>query len=155
MKNKIQKGWAWFKPHAMGVLAGISALGVLTYASLMSPPGVTSWLLGSPALVLITATAIARLNDIGPAQKGWVWQLRRIGLALSGACALMFLLMPFAEVPRYPTWQMTGLVWGFAISWFTSPHMPPWWEFISGNYKRKDSPEVVPEHPLEKALNGD
>lgn len=154
MKTSIRKGWEWFKPHAIGVLAGIGGLGLLTYASFTVSPGVFSWLIASPALALITVTAIARLNDIGPEQRGWVWQLRRIGLAMSGAAALMFLLMPFATVPRYPSWQGTSLIWGFALSWFTSPHMPPWWDFISGDYPKNESPEVVEEHPVEKASNG-
>lgn len=154
MKTKLSKSWNWFRPHAIAVSAGIGALGLLTYASFTVSPGVFSWLLSSPALALIVVTAIARLNDITAEQRGWVWQIRRVGLALSGAAALMFLLMPFAEVARYPSWQGTSLIWGFALSWFTSPHMPPWWDFISGNYNQTESPEVVDEHPLEKATNG-
>lgn len=155
MNKTVSKFTKWLRPHALAILAGIGVLGVLSYASFTASPGVTSWLIGAPALLFITITAIARLNDIGPDRKGWVWQLRRMGLALTGAGSLMFLLMPFAEVPRYTSWQGTSLIWGFALSWFTSPHMPPWWDFIGGNYKRKDSPEVVDEHPLEKATNGD
>jgi hypothetical protein len=35
----------------------------------------------------------------------------------------------------FPSWREVILRWGMALVWLTTPHMPPWWRYISGRYK--------------------
>lgn len=97
-------------------------------------PGWGTWLLTAPAFCIIMITAMARLRDIQ--HMGKRWQLRRLGLIFVGSGALVFCIDPFVgRLEMFPSWKTTLLSWGFALSWLTTPNMPPWWRYISGEYK--------------------
>lgn len=100
-----------------------------TYVS----PGVVSYLASLIPLGVISITAIARVNDIGKDKVKKRWQYRRAGLSIVAGASFIAMLGPLATLAAYPTWTNVALYWGFAITWFTTPEMPPWWRWISGH----------------------
>lgn len=92
------------------------------------------------AAVLILATALARLNDIKKSQKSKRWWVRRVGLGLVSVSMVMFIASYFTVSAPY--WanvrQLFGL-YGFLLTWMTTPGMPPWWKYVS----RNDAPDMV------------
>lgn len=87
------------------------------------------------AALLISITAVARLNDIKRHQSSKRWWVRRIGLAMVAVSMVMLMASYFTIAAPYwnPTMRILGL-WGFLLTWMTTPQMPPWWKYIS----RKD-----------------
>ena len=96
-------------------------------------PGVVSYLASLLPLGVISITAIARVNDIGKDKVGKRWQFRRAGLSIVAAASFVLLLAPLVKYAAWPTWTNVALYWGFALTWFTTPEMPPWWRWISGH----------------------
>ena len=84
------------------------------------------------AALIISITSVARLNDITRTQSSKRWWVRRIGLLLVTVSMLMIIASYFSISAPY--WnqivRITGL-WGFALTWLTTPGMPPWWKYIS------------------------
>lgn len=127
------------KHHIKGMAVAAVLAAVAWTLSSTFPPGMVSYLVTLPACIVVIITALARINDIRPYRTGWVWQARRVGLALCGAGAAAFIAGPFSEHSLYPTWIGAATLWGLATSWVTSPNMPPWWAYISG---KEDSADV-------------
>lgn len=115
-------------PYALGV--GIVAGGYLLGTSY--GPSWVSYLVGLPAMIGIAITALARVNDIKPNKNTWLWQLRRMGLTLAFATAVAFMYAPFSSTPLFPTWLGTLMFWGVFFTWLTTPNMPPWHKYITG-----------------------
>lgn len=94
-----------------------------------------------PALAIL-ATAAARLNDIRRSQKSKRWWVRRLGLMLISVSMMMLISSYFTTGTPYwsQIMRLCGL-WGFALTWITTPGMPPWWNWISRN-DPKDRVEV-------------
>lgn len=86
-----------------------------------------------PALIILV-TVVARLNDIKRSQSNLRWWVRRLGLGLVGISMVMLIASYFAVGTPYwsQIMRLCGL-WGFALSWVTTPGMPPWWRYISRN----------------------
>lgn len=84
------------------------------------------------AALLISVTAVARLNDIKRTQSSRRWWVRRIGLLLVTVSMVMIIASYFTLATPYwhQVQRFTGL-WGFALTWLTTPGMPPWWKYIS------------------------
>jgi hypothetical protein len=90
-----------------------------------------------PALLILAITSLVRANDIGWHLKNWHWNVRRFGFMLTGAAATGFMTEPVWH------WHLRWLyvfcamclVWGFALTWLTTPGMPPWWRYVSGAYR--------------------
>ena len=88
------------------------------------------------AALLILVTAVAKLNDIKRTQKSKRWWVRRVGLLLVIVSMVIHLA---SYVTAYaPYWsqvmRIAGL-WGFLLTWMTTPQTPPWWVYISRNDK--------------------
>lgn len=97
-------------------------------------PGWLTWALGAPALVIITTTAAARVHDITGMEMRWF--VRRLGMLLAAGGAVSLLLAPILGYTNaFPTWRSVALQWGFALAWLTTPNMPPWWKYITGEYR--------------------
>lgn len=124
------------------VLVACVLLLVYAYSTTYVSPW-TNWWIALPANVVIANTALARINDMGIKKKSAIWQWRRLGLMLAGVASITAVLGPFAETPLFPNWRGVLLAWGFAISWLTSPNMPPWWNTITGTH-REDKVKLVP-----------
>lgn len=113
------------------ILASLYALGIVV------KPGLITYCLSLPALAVIATTALARVNDIKKENDGWMWQLRRVGLTLVGTAAVVGVYSPITDPASFPTWKGLVLYYGFALTWLTTPNMPPWWKYISGEAKAR------------------
>lgn len=118
---------------------GLLALS-MTYAASFVHPGWGSYLATFPALSIIAATSLVRIVDM----QGWEIHhaIRRTGFLMVLAFATAIAVSPFTDTPTFPTWTMMVGCWGLAGCWLTTPNMPPWWKWVSGQYKYKD-PRMV------------
>lgn len=117
------------------VLAACLLLG-LHWASTSLERGWLSWWLSLPPLVIIVITALARINDITATGKRWFF--RRLGLLLVAGGALSLGVAPLLGYSLgFPSWTNLVLYYGMATTWITTPNMPPWWKYVSGEYKLK------------------
>lgn len=84
------------------------------------------------AALVIFITAVARLNDIKRTQTTKRWWVRRLGLFLVIVSMVMLISSYFTISAPYwnSIMSLTGL-WGFALTWLTTPNMPPWWNYIT------------------------
>lgn len=98
--------------------------------------GWTTWALSIPPLGVIILTALARAYDIkDTSARGFT---RKMGMILVAASATSLLISPLLGYTlSFPLWRHVMLYWGFALAWLTTPNMPPWWKYISGEYKLK------------------
>ena len=120
-------------PIALIVICGLALyLGGITIEA-----GLASYLASIPALLVLAVTALARVNDIKRSNVGWLWQARRVGLVAVGAAAITFLHAPLFDVTASPTWKDLLMYYGFALTWITTPNMPPWWKYVSGEVKAR------------------
>ena len=115
------------------ILAALYALGLVV------EPGLVTYVVSLPALAVIATTALARVNDIKKESHEWQWQLRRVGLTLVGTAAVVGVYSPITDPATYPTWKTLVLYYGLALTWLTTPNMPPWWKYISGAAPKKTS----------------
>jgi hypothetical protein len=106
--------------------------GALVYLASFVQPGWFTYALSVLPLAVISFTALARANDICATLTGWNWQMRRIGLVLTGVATALMILMPLGKTHDFPTWTQVMIDWGVAMTWFTTPGMPPWWNFMLG-----------------------
>lgn len=120
--------------HARGAIFAITLVVLVYLVTIFGPPA--GWLTYSLTLfplVVILLTAIARLNDISNERVGAYWNVRRCGLLLVGLFGANVAIGPFQNVPDFPNWWRVVGIWGFALTWLTSPHQPPWKEYIWRN----------------------
>lgn len=113
-----------------------ATVGVVLTAYLLAvfvAPGIVSYLASFLPLLVLAVTAIARVNDIGKDKVETRWHIRRMGLSVVAGASVIALLGPGVGLAAYPTWETVGMYWGFALTWLTTPEMPPWWKWISGN----------------------
>lgn len=100
-------------------------------------PSWLTWGATVPAWLIIGLTAAARLHDI--TEHGKRWFIRRLGMILVASGALALIVAPLTGYSNsFPTWRASCLHWGFALSWLTTPGMPPWWKYINGDWKLKE-----------------
>ncbi len=118
------------------LVAGVGACTIIAFYFLttLAKPGLVSWIATMPALLVIFLTAVSRINDITSTQKRY--QLRRIGLTMSAVGAAGIAIAPLFGSDM-PSWRGVMMTWGWALTWLTTPNMPPWWKYISGEYKLK------------------
>lgn len=121
-------------PFAMTIAVVI----VIYVGSLVVPPGWATYALIVPPALVVAITALARVNDIGPEKMSTRWHVRRVGLIMAGAGAVMLLGAPFTSVGYEITWRGVVLIWGVGLAWLTTPEMPPWEEYITGFYRQRD-----------------
>lgn len=122
------------------ILAALILLGI-HYASVELPRDWLTWGISVPALGVVVVTAIARAQDIrGNDLRSFI---RRMGFILAGAGALSLILAPILGYSNsFPSWRAVTLYWGFALTWLTTPGMPPWWKYVSGEWKIKRGQDV-------------
>lgn len=122
-------------------LSVVCLFGVFAAAAFVAPGLVTSALMIPPCIVLLL-TALARVNDIGPENMGWVWQVRRLGLVVAAAGAVMYMFSPWAEGGEPVPWRAVALAYGVGLTWLTTPVLPPWWAYITGEYRKQPGGHV-------------
>ena len=117
--------------HARGAIFAISlVIAVYLLASFGPAPGWLSYALTVAPLFVNLLTSIARINDIADNQTGAFWNVRRCGLILVALFGANIGVGPFLPSPDFPSWWRVVGIWGFALSWLTSPHQPPWTVYI-------------------------
>lgn len=122
------------KLSIIGTLLAATVLLTLFMVGDGAAPSWLTWALTLPAWVIIGLTAAARLHDI--IELGKRWFIRRLGMILVASGALALIVAPLLGYSNsFPTWRDSCMYWGFALSWLTTPNMPPWWKYISGEYK--------------------
>lgn len=121
-----------YRGHVLASLGAVAVCGSIFYLQATVTPGMISYLASLPALAIILITVLARLDDINLSQKSRNWQLRRLGLIMVGLGTFQLVLAPFGEHPKFPSWIGVMLAWGVALTWFTTPKMPPWWKYVTG-----------------------
>ena len=94
-------------------------------------PGLLTTVLSTVALLGISATALARVNDIGPDKNSKRWHVRRVGLTMTGVGALALCVASLIGLDGPPLWRDVIFKWGIMLTWLTTPHMPPWWKWIA------------------------
>lgn len=104
-------------------------------ASFVEPGPLTSALMIPPCIVLLL-TALARVNDIGPENMSWIWQARRLGLVIAASGAVMYMFSPWTEGGEPAPWRAVAMAYGVALTWLTTPVLPPWWDYITGHYRQ-------------------
>lgn len=140
------------RPHVVPALVIASVLIGIYLASVFLAPGLLTYLLTVPALLIISMTALARVNDLGMEQVAKRWQVRRLGLVMAAAGALMLALVP-AFTGEWPSWRQVMFQWGVAFTWITTPHMPPWWRYITGQYRTIRDEKLAAVAPLVSGLD--
>lgn len=117
--------------HARGACFAI-VLVMLVYAlaNFGPPPGWLTYCLTLAPLAVILLTSIARINDISNESVGAYWNVRRCGLILVALFGANIGVAPFGPEQDFPNWWRVVGVWGFALTWLTSPHQPPWPQYI-------------------------
>lgn len=114
-------------------IACLLVLGFYTMITFTSR-GWVSWAFSVPPLIIILITAVARIHDI--TAMGNKWFFRRLGFTLSAMGAVTLLVAPLIGYSgAFPSWRTLSLYWGIALVWLTTPNTPPWWRYVSGEYK--------------------
>lgn len=124
--------------YRWSAIAAFGVAGLFYLMNLYIKSGFVRWAITAPALAVIAATALARVNDLGKDFRGWRWQVRRLGLILAGTGAFTMLVSPLSLSPVYPSWIGSMIAWGMATAWVTTPNMPPWHKYISGEFRLKE-----------------
>lgn len=106
------------------------ALTVLYFLGVYVKPGLATRILSIFSLSVLLITALARVSDLTVNLTGTRWHVRRFGLVLAGAGAVALMTLPLTE-DIYPSWREVMFQFGMALTWFTTPGMPPWWRFIA------------------------
>lgn len=88
------------------------------------------------ALIVIAITMLARANDFRfNGQKGIHWKLRMTGFVMVGVAP--FGLIAHGFIARdFPSIHEVVLRVGLMFVFVTTPHLPPWWKWIT----RGDTP---------------
>lgn len=82
------------------------------------------------ALVLISITMLCRANDLRW-RAGWKWQIRLAGFVIVGAMPFGIIAVEWAT-HTWPSPYETAFRIGLFLVFVTTPHLPPWWKWISG-----------------------
>lgn len=133
-----------------GIGIALAIVSAIYMCSVVIPIGWATYIITLPALAVIMITSLARVNDLSANLISKTWQLRRIGLILVGTAATTLVLEPWSDILKgialtkadFPSWKEVILRLGFAFVWITTPHMPPWTQYV---WKGKDA-DKMPHH---------
>lgn len=116
--------------NAVAAVVTVVVITAAYFVGVYVGPSIWSYIVALPALAVILITAIARVNDIDKSLASKRWQVRRAGLSVTAGASAALLAAPLAGASM--SWGTAALIWGFALTWLTTPEMPPWWRWISG-----------------------
>ena len=142
LRNLSTRSVHVLRKQILPLLTSLAFFGSLYVASVTVPAGWITWSACLPGSVVILITALARANDIKPEQSAWHWQVRKAALVLVGTAAIAISCMPFLGSGHFPSWIIVALTNGIAGTWLTTPGMPPWWKYITGEFKIGKKQEV-------------
>lgn len=98
-------------------------------------------------LMIVIITCIARVNDIGRSNKEMHWHFRRLGFVLVGGASGWLLLSPMWDF-SYAGEAGVTFFFGQAMVWVTTPNMPPWWRYITGEFR-----QAITDQPAQKIFD--
>ncbi len=127
--HTFHDGWARLR---VGLFAMAAAVFVYL-AVMLIPPGLFTYLLTLPAAGIVLITAWSRVNALGIELASTVWNVRRGGLILTALFAMGVIAWPLLQGEWTP-WIVVIGIWGFAKTWLTTPHQPPWKTLVFGPY---------------------
>ena len=140
MKPKLERRWSVLRLHVIPFVLIVSTILGFYYASRYIAPGWITYFASSVTLALVGLTALARVNDIEHEKTAFRWQLRRLGLVLVGTACLGLIIAPwfstFKNGPDWPSWREVMFRMGVLFTWVTTPMMPPWHRYMSGEYRK-------------------
>jgi hypothetical protein len=82
-------------------------------------------------LMFLAVTMFFRANDLRR-KTGIIWHVRKLGLIVTGVAALAVIAHDWILMMRDFTTSETALLIGLVLVFLTSPHLPPYWKWISG-----------------------
>jgi hypothetical protein len=126
----IERARLFLRDRVVPVLVALCFAAVGYMAVLRYEPGWVTFGLSCSALTIVFVTAVVRLNSIRPEDTTLSWQVRRVALIMVAGASVTVGIAPIMGPPDWPTWGEVALRWGFALTWITTPNMPPWWRFI-------------------------
>lgn len=122
--------------HNLLPFLGIIGVVFLFYvASMVWPAGWVTYFMSTVSLFVMILTAWARLSDIK--ENTPRYQIRRLGLVLVISACTGIAMKPWLGTPDWPSWSEVMLRVGVAFVWVTTPMMPPWDRYISGNFRKQ------------------
>lgn len=86
----------------------------------------TYYIISTICLLVISATMLARANDLRW-KAGLHWNTRLIGFIVSGFAPWGVIIFE-----RTPGFYETLTRFGLMLVFITTPYLPPWWKWISG-----------------------
>lgn len=116
------------------IKAGVFALAfaVTAYSAIVViPAGTFTYLLALPAAGIVLITAWYRVNAVGVEMATTLWNVRRGGLILSAVFALSVFVWPWIQGEWTP-WPVVIGIWGYAMTWLTTPNQEPWVVLVFG-----------------------
>lgn len=136
--SKLLKVPPYIAEQGVALMLAAPCLLLLLWGITSLTPGWVSWLVTVPAHSIIVLTALARVKDIKDMKLRS--HGRRMGLIMTATASITFALSPFFQtLGDFPTWKTVLMVWGIAVTWFTTPHQPPWWKYISGELRNENA----------------
>lgn len=82
------------------------------------------------ALILIALTMLCRANDLRW-RAGLKWQFRLVGFVLCGTAPIGIIGVEW-HTSQWPSPYEAVFRVGLALVFITTPYLPPWWRWISG-----------------------
>lgn len=83
------------------------------------------------SLLIVSITMLARANDLRW-KPGLKWQIRFLGFVLCGTMPIG-ILGAEAAYQAWPSPYEAFFRLGLMCVFVTTPYLPPWWKWISGN----------------------
>lgn len=140
LKTKVSRLFkvpSYIAEQGVALILAAFCLVLLLWGITQITPGWFSWFVTLPAHIIIILTALARVKDIKDMKLRS--QVRRMGLTMVATASVTLAASPFfLTLGDFPTWKSVLLLWGIAMTWFTTPNQPPWWKYIAGELRHED-----------------
>lgn len=141
LKTKVSKLFkipSYIAEQGVALLLATACLLTILWGVMSLEPSWLSWAITLPAHAVIILTVLARVKDLKDMKL--VSQARRMGLIMTATASVAFMSSPFfLTLGNFPTWKGVLMVWGVAITWFTTPNQPPWWKYIAGELRHENA----------------
>lgn len=95
------------------------------------------FLISAVSLAIIFVTMLCRANDLRW-RSGWKWQVRLIGFIICGTTPIGVVWTEWVT-GIWPSPYDAVFRLGLAFVFVTTPHLPPWWKWISGKEEAADA----------------
>lgn len=153
---RVDFSWPTIKANGLPFLLIVSFVIGLYAASQLIAAGWVTYALCAGSAFLCGLTALARINSIKHSDVSPRWHVRRLGLILAMSMCVSYIIGPLLAhmlgKSAWPSWREATFFLSVWLIWLTTPNMPPWHRFISGNFKTLDV--QVPDDVLVEVSRG-